>query len=85
MNRLQSAYSSYGQQISIKDDQIRALQEQVNAWWMNYEALAKLYSQLRLEHPDLLKQEMMQVEGSPSASQRPDTSLAFMDHPYMPK
>src|SRR5438874_2278934 len=48
MNRLQLAYSSYGQQIGIKDDQIRALQEQVNAWWMKYEALAKFYSHLDL-------------------------------------
>jgi hypothetical protein len=42
--------SSYGQQIGIKDDQIRALQEQVNIGWMKYEALAKPYSQLRMEH-----------------------------------
>ena len=47
--------ASYGQQISSKDDQIRALQEQVNTWRTKYEALAKLYSQLRHEHLDLLQ------------------------------
>lgn len=47
--------NSYGQQIGSKDDQIRALQEQVNTWRTKYEALAKLYSQLRHEHLDLLQ------------------------------
>ncbi|KAK6068931.1 cytoskeleton assembly control protein sla2 [Seiridium cupressi] len=46
---------SFGQQITSKDDQIRALQEQVNTWRTKYEALAKLYSQLRHEHLDLLQ------------------------------
>lgn len=47
--------NNYGQQIGSKDDQIRALQEQVNTWRTKYEALAKLYSQLRHEHLDLLQ------------------------------
>jgi hypothetical protein len=47
--------NSFGQQITSKDDQIRALQEQVNTWRTKYEALAKLYSQLRHEHLDLLQ------------------------------
>lgn len=47
--------NSYGQQMGSKDDQIRALQEQVNTWRTKYEALAKLYSQLRHEHLDLLQ------------------------------
>ncbi|KAI2639305.1 ANTH domain-containing protein [Xylaria nigripes] len=47
--------NNFGQQISSKDDQIRALQEQVNTWRTKYEALAKLYSQLRHEHLDLLQ------------------------------
>jgi huntingtin-interacting protein 1-related protein len=38
------------QQTQSKDDQIRALQEQLNTWRTKYEALAKLYSQLRQEH-----------------------------------
>ena len=47
--------NSLGQQMSSKDDQIRALQEQVNTWRSKYESLAKLYSQLRHEHLDLLQ------------------------------
>ncbi|KAK0612653.1 ANTH domain-containing protein [Bombardia bombarda] len=52
---LQQLQNNYGQQITSKDDQIRALQEQVNTWRTKYEALAKLYSQLRHEHLDLLQ------------------------------
>ena len=52
---LQHLQNNFGQQISSKDDQIRALQEQVNTWRTKYEALAKLYSQLRHEHLDLLQ------------------------------
>ena len=52
---LQSIQGNYGQQITSRDEQIRALQEQVNTWRSKYEALAKLYSQLRHEHLDLLQ------------------------------
>ncbi|KAH8686050.1 ANTH domain-containing protein [Tricladium varicosporioides] len=52
LNNLQQ---NYGQQLGSKDDQIRALQEQVNTWRQKYENLAKLYSQLRNEHLDLLQ------------------------------
>ena len=52
---LASMQNNYGQQMSSKDDQVRALQEQVNTWRSKYEALAKLYSQLRTEHLDLLQ------------------------------
>lgn len=52
---LQALQNNYGQQLSSKDDQIKALQEQVNTWRTKYEALAKLYSQLRHEHLDLLQ------------------------------
>ncbi|KAF3768419.1 ANTH-domain-containing protein [Cryphonectria parasitica EP155] len=52
---LQQLQASYGQQMGSKDDQVRALQEQVNTWRTKYEALAKLYSQLRHEHLDLLQ------------------------------
>lgn len=54
-NELSHIQNSYNQQIGSKDDQIRALQEQVNTWRTKYEALAKLYSQLRHEHLDLLQ------------------------------
>nr|AVI60811.1 Endocytosis protein end4 [Morchella importuna] len=46
--------SNIGQQLASKDDLIRSLQEQVNMWKNKYEALAKLYSQLRHEHLELL-------------------------------
>ncbi|KAL4930217.1 putative cytoskeleton assembly control protein Sla2 [Aspergillus undulatus] len=47
--------SNLNLQSASKDDQIRSLQEQVNTWRSKYEALAKLYSQLRQEHLDLLQ------------------------------
>jgi hypothetical protein len=52
MNHLNS---NLNLQSASKDEQIRALQEQVNTWRSKYEALAKLYSQLRQEHLDLLQ------------------------------
>ncbi|RKF62881.1 Endocytosis protein end4 [Erysiphe neolycopersici] len=52
---LSQLQGNYGQQMEGKDDQIRSLQEQVNTWRTKYEALAKLYSQLRHEHLDLLQ------------------------------
>lgn len=54
-NQLNQLNQNFSQQTSSKDDQIRALQEQVNTWRTKYEALAKLYSQLRSEHLDLLQ------------------------------
>ncbi|RKP00720.1 hypothetical protein CXG81DRAFT_739, partial [Caulochytrium protostelioides] len=38
----------------IKEDMIRKLQDEVQQWKTKYEALAKLYTQLRKEHLDLL-------------------------------
>ncbi|GAQ44730.1 sla2 Src-like adaptor 2 [Aspergillus tubingensis] len=52
MNHLNS---NLNLQNASKDEQIRSLQEQVNTWRSKYEALAKLYSQLRQEHLDLLQ------------------------------
>ncbi|KAK5099821.1 sla2 Src-like adaptor 2 [Lithohypha guttulata] len=51
-NQLQGNFHLQNQS---KDDQINSLQEQVNTWRSKYEALAKLYSQLRQEHLDLLQ------------------------------
>lgn len=53
--QLNQLNSNFQQQNASKDDQIRALQEQVNTWRSKYEALAKLYSQLRHEHLELLQ------------------------------
>lgn len=47
--------TNFNQQNASKDDQVHALHEQVNIWRSKYEALAKLYSQLRTEHLDLLQ------------------------------
>jgi hypothetical protein len=52
MNHLNS---NLNLQNASKDEQIRSLQEQVNTWRSKYEALAKLYSQLRQEHLELLQ------------------------------
>jgi hypothetical protein len=54
-NQFNQLNNNYTQQNASKDDQIRALQEQLNTWRSKYEALAKLYSQLRTEHLDLLQ------------------------------
>ncbi|KAG8987713.1 sla2 Src-like adaptor 2, partial [Tulasnella sp. 427] len=43
-----------GSQLLSKDELIRQLTEQVNHWRGKYEALAKLYTQLRSEHLDML-------------------------------
>lgn len=76
--------STFNQQNASKDDQIRALQggdlqfsrrlqlnlfaEQVNTWRTKYEALAKLYSQLRHEHLELL-QKFKQVQLKAASAQ----------------
>lgn len=46
--------ANVGAQLSAKDELIAQLQNQIEAWKAKYEALAKLYSQLRGEHLDLL-------------------------------
>jgi DNA repair exonuclease SbcCD ATPase subunit len=53
--QLNNLNNNFNLQVNSKDDQIKALQEQVNTWRSKYEALAKLYSQLRQEHLDLLQ------------------------------
>lgn len=46
--------ANVGSQLASKDDLIKQLQDQVTLWRNKYEALAKLYSQLRTEHLDML-------------------------------
>ncbi|KAF8167675.1 cytoskeleton assembly control protein [Crassisporium funariophilum] len=41
-------------QLAARDELIKQLQDQVTLWRNKYEALAKLYSQLRTEHLDML-------------------------------
>jgi len=53
------------QQQQSKDDLIKSLQDQVAMWKSKYEALAKLYSQLRREHLELLgKYKQMQLKAN---------------------
>jgi uncharacterized protein (UPF0335 family) len=52
-------------QMATKDDLIKQLQDQVTLWRNKYEALAKLYSQLRTEHLDMLsKYKQMQLKAN---------------------
>lgn len=46
--------ANVGAQMSTKDELIAQLSKQIEVWKNKYEALAKLYSQLRGEHLDLL-------------------------------
>jgi chromosome segregation ATPase len=51
---MNSAAMNVASQMTSKDDLIKQLQEQVTLWRNKYESLAKLYSQLRTEHLDML-------------------------------
>ncbi|KAJ6503329.1 ANTH domain-containing protein [Mycena vitilis] len=52
-------------QMTSKDELIKQLQDQVTLWRNKYEALAKLYSQLRIEHLDMLsKFKAMQLKAN---------------------
>ena len=51
--------------MAAKDDLIKQLQDQVTLWRNKYESLAKLYSQLRTEHLDMLsKFKQMQLKAN---------------------
>jgi huntingtin-interacting protein 1-related protein len=51
--------------MASKDELIKQLQDQVTLWRNKYEALAKLYSQLRTEHLDMLsKFKQMQLKAN---------------------
>ena len=64
-NEIQQLNANFTQQSASRDDQIRALQEQLNTWRTKYEALAKLYSQLRHEHLQLLQKfKLVQVKAN---------------------
>ena len=49
---LAAIHSNAAAQMSSKDEMLQQLQEQTETWRSKYEALAKLYSQLRKEHLD---------------------------------
>jgi hypothetical protein len=51
--------------MSSKDDLIKQLQDQVTLWRNKYDTLAKLYSQLRTKHLDMLsKFKQMQLKAN---------------------
>ena len=55
----------YQQQLGANDTMIQTLTDQVTLWRSKYEALAKLYSQLRTEHLDMLsKYKSMQLKAN---------------------
>jgi chromosome segregation ATPase len=57
--------ANVGSQMNAKDELIRQLQDQVTLWRNKYEALAKLYSQLRTEHLEMLsKHKQMQLKAN---------------------
>ncbi|ODQ46431.1 hypothetical protein PICMEDRAFT_16315 [Pichia membranifaciens NRRL Y-2026] len=51
---LRTTSETAGEQLAAKEQQLTFLQEQIDYWKNKYESLAKLYSQLRAEHLDLL-------------------------------
>lgn len=53
-NEIVATTQTASQQIASKDELLDNLQEQVSLWKNKYESLAKLYSQLRQEHLNLL-------------------------------
>ncbi|EPQ29202.1 uncharacterized protein PFL1_03489 [Pseudozyma flocculosa PF-1] len=62
-NELGSIGQNVGAQMAGKDELIKQLQDQVTLWRNKYEALAKLYSQLRTEHLEMLaKYKQMQIK-----------------------
>ncbi|KAH9858036.1 cytoskeleton assembly control protein [Lenzites betulinus] len=64
-SELNSVTANVNSQMMSKDELIRQLQEQVDVWRKKYEALAKLYSQLRTEHLDMLsKYKQMQLKAN---------------------
>ncbi|KAJ7225269.1 ANTH domain-containing protein [Mycena pura] len=62
---LGSVNANVNSQLGSKDELIKQLQDQVTLWRNKYEALAKLYSQLRTEHLDMLQKfKQMQLKAN---------------------
>ncbi|KAI0308178.1 ANTH-domain-containing protein [Multifurca ochricompacta] len=62
---LGSITANINSQMASKDELIKQLQDQVTLWRNKYEALAKLYSQLRTEHLDMLsKSKQLQLKAN---------------------
>lgn len=72
-NELGGVTANINAQMASKDDLIKQLQDQVTLWRNKYEALAKLYSQLRTEHLDILskfKQSQLKANSAQEAVDR---------------
>lgn len=67
-NELGQLNANTNLQLESKNELIQSLQEQVNLWKSKYESLAKLYSQLRQEHLDLLGK-FKQVQAKAASAQ----------------
>ncbi len=64
-NEFAALSANMGSQIIGKDEIIKQLQEQVTHWKNKYESLAKLYTQLRAEHLELLsKSKQIQLKAN---------------------
>ncbi|MBW0480733.1 hypothetical protein O181_020448 [Austropuccinia psidii MF-1] len=64
-NEMMMVQQNINAQLLSKDEMVNSLQDQVNLWRNKYEALAKLYSQLRTEHLDMLaKFKSMQLKAN---------------------
>ena len=64
-NELTAISANMGSQVIGKDEIIKQLQEQVTHWRNKYESLAKLYTQLRTEHLELLsKSKQIQLKAN---------------------
>lgn len=69
---LQNFQQNMQQQLGTKEEQITYLTEQVNYWKTKYESLAKLYSQLRQEHLNLLAKNKKVAQKAASAQEAID-------------
>ncbi|KAI9626163.1 hypothetical protein H4Q26_015912 [Puccinia striiformis f. sp. tritici PST-130] len=64
-NEMMMIQQNINAQLASKDEMVNSLQDQANLWRNKYEALAKLYSQLRTEHLDMLsKFKAMQLKAN---------------------
>lgn len=69
---LLNANTAASQQLAARDEQGRTLQEQLTLWKNKYDSLAKLYSQLRQEHLNLLAKFKKVQQKSASAQEAID-------------
>ena len=69
---LQGIGANIQAQLASKDEMLQSLQDQVALWRNKYEALAKLYTQLRTEHLELLSRQKQMALKANSAQESID-------------